>query len=343
MRTRWISMFAFVLLLLAGNSTAQSFKFVSIDVPNATFTVATGISPGGAIVGIYGDASFNEHGFLLKDGHFTTVDVPSSLVGVSGTLQTEVNGINAKGDIVGDYFAPPGAPGAPACTAWNADGSPKPECIRGFLFRHGEFSDVLVPGHPGSIPNSITSNGSIYGCLHDFDLMASMFGFARLPAGDGGGQEGDSAEFRYISLLAGGGELIDPAEQVPDSMNNGATPNGKTIVGLYTDMNTMHTHGYIVRNGKFYTYDVPGSLATTVWGINPDRDFVGVYRSADNNRHGFLQRWDASAPISIDYPGALRTAAYGINPAGAIVGDYIDANGNDHGFLAVFAGDDNAN
>src|SRR5690242_2917314 len=68
-----------------------AFAFVSIDVPNASFTIPTGIGPSGDIVGIYGDASFNEHGFLLSQGSFKTIDVPGALVGASGILQTEAN------------------------------------------------------------------------------------------------------------------------------------------------------------------------------------------------------------------------------------------------------------
>jgi hypothetical protein len=95
----------------------ERFIFTSIDVPDASATLATGINAREAIVGIYYDTAGNSHGFLLKDYNFLTVDVPGGLVGVSGTLQTEANGINNAVDIVGDYYAPPGAPGAPACTA----------------------------------------------------------------------------------------------------------------------------------------------------------------------------------------------------------------------------------
>jgi hypothetical protein len=44
------------------------------------------------------------HGFVLNNGLvFTTVDVPDS----SGNdQQTEINSINAKGEIVGFYFEP---------------------------------------------------------------------------------------------------------------------------------------------------------------------------------------------------------------------------------------------
>jgi hypothetical protein len=304
------------------------FTFVTIDVPNATFTIPTGIGPGGDVVGIYGDASFNEHGFLLSHGNVTTIDVPGSLVGASGILQTEANGINPAGDIVGDYFAPPGAPGAPECQVAFPS-----TCRRGFLFTNGQFSDVLVPGKKGSIPNSITPDGTIYGCDHNDDYFGSMVGFGRTAFGT------------FITLDAGGGELQDPAQSVTASMNNGATPNGKIIVGLYANppLPGGTYHGYIVENGKFAPYDVPGSVLTQIWGINASADFVGLYDDTNNNEHGFLQRWGESAPITIDVPSnppfsSILTDAFGINSAGHVVGLYIDSGGNFHGFLAVPTG-----
>ena len=304
----------------------EGWRFVSIDVPDAAGTITTGINARGEIVGIYFDASFNEHGFLLKDGRFTTVDVPGKLVGVSGKMQTEANGINPEGDIVGDYFAPPGAPGAPECLI-----AFSPACRRGFLYKRGQFSDVLVPGKKGSIPNAITPNGAIYGCDHDDDYFTSMFGFVRTHSGG------------FETLNAGGGELADPTQSVPASMNNGATPDGTIIVGLYVDPPAPggQNHGYIVQDEVFRSYDVPGSVATQSWGINPGRDFVGLYDDASGNEHGFLQRWDEDdGPITIDVPSAppfnaVLTDAFAINSGGAIVGLYIDSSGNFHGYLAV--------
>ena len=327
MKFRAIAFLVCGLLLVEARSTAQSFKFVSIDAPCSqcqgglgTFTIATGIGPNGEIVGIYGDSSFNEHGFLLKDGVFTTIDVPGSLVGVTGTLQTEANGINGAGDVVGDYFAPPGAPQCLVALS--------PACRRGFLLHKGQFSDVLVPGKKGSIPNSIAPDGTIYGCDHNDDYAASMIGFARTRFGT------------YITLDAGGGELVNLAQSVPSSMNNGATPDGKTIVGLYTDLASGQTHGYVVHNGIFQTYDVPQSALTQTWGINPGGDFVGLYDDQIGNEHGFLQRSGADTPVTIDVPhaapfNAKLTDAFAINPAGSIVGLYIDTSGNLHGYLAV--------
>jgi uncharacterized membrane protein len=313
--------------LAANQVDGPTFKFVSIDVPDASATIATGINARGAIVGIYYDAAGNEHGFLLKDHNFLTVDVPGSLVGVSGMLQTEANGINDMGEIVGDYFAPPGAPGAPPCTADSPAFSA--QCRRGFLYRKGQFSAVLVPGKKGSIPNAITPEGTIYGCDHDDDYFTSMVGFAR------------NRFDTYITLDANGGELKNPNESVLGSMNNGATPDGSVIVGLYVDPpdSSGQYHGYVVHHGTFHPYDVPGSVATQTWGINSAADFVGLYDDANGNEHGFLQRWGVAAPITIDVPSnspfnSTLTDAFAINPAGEIVGLYIDANGNYHGYVA---------
>lgn len=301
------------------------FKFLPIDVTNAAGTLATGINARGDIVGIYFDAAFNEHGFSLKDGKFATIDVPGSVVGVSGTLETEANGINPAGDIVGDYFAPPGAPGAPECLI-----ALSPACRRGFLYKNGRFSDVLVPGKKGSIPNAITPDGAIYGCDHDDDYFASMFGFVRTPLG------------LFMTMNAGGGELANPAHSVAGSMNNGATPDGRIIVGLYVDPPSQagKYHGYIVEDGNFHRYDVPDSTLTQIWGIDAKADFVGLYDDIGGSEHGFLQRRGTADPITIDVPSAspfnsVLTDAFAINPSGVIVGLYIDTAGNLHGYAAV--------
>ena len=73
-----------------------------------------------------------------------------------------------------------------------------PQCRRGFLYRKGQFSDVLVPGKKGSIPNAISPDGTIYGCDHDDDYFTSMVGFGRI------------GPDTYITLNAGGGELRNP-------------------------------------------------------------------------------------------------------------------------------------
>jgi len=317
---RGVLSLVWVLPLLVGSSAAQSFNFVSVDVPCsacpggiARSTAIGGINPAGDIVGAFTDAVGGHHGFLLSQGQFTQIDVP-------GAISTSALGISPTGDIVGDYTAPvSSAPwGSPAyCPAAGSTA-----CIKGFLYSHGQFSTVLFPGHPGAIPSRITPDGSMYGCLHDFDTMGSMYSAAWTRFGD-------------TSLAVNGGELSDPNMSYPNSMHRGASPDGSVIVGFYIDMDTGHQHGYILQDGMLQTYDVPNSTLTVLWDINPKGELVGTYKDNLGKQHGFLQLPDGSAPITIDYPSAVTTIAGGLNPEGAIAGQYVDTKGHTHGFLAV--------
>jgi uncharacterized membrane protein len=319
------------LLLSAIPAAAQSFDFTSVDVPCAACpggiarsTTAFGINPAGDIVGTYTDNAGAAHGFLLSGGQFTTIDVPGALVGASGDLPTAARGIGPEGDIVGSFTAPVSS--APGTSPAYCPSTTSTYCIKGFLYSHGKFSLVLFPGHVGAIAQRITPTGDIYGCLHNSDMAGTMYGFGMTRFGD-------------TSLQLDGGELPDPTQSVPASMENGATPDGSVRIGLYTsdynDPTKSFQHGYVVRNGIFQTYDIPGPLQTNIFDINPAGDFVGIYIGSGGHRHGFLQHADGSAPITLDYPEAVHTRAYGINPGGSIVGQYIDASLHAHGFLAV--------
>lgn len=323
------------LFMLGSDSAAQSFKFTSVDVPCsncpggiARRTAIGGINPSGEIVGVYTDAVGKQHGFLLSGGQFTTIDVPGALAGVAGTLPTVARGISPCGEIVGQYTTPVNSSAPPdSPTYCPAAGSTA--CIKGFLYRHGKFSTVLFPGHPGAIPGRITPDGNMYGCLHDFDVMASMFSAAWTRFGD-------------TSLTANGGELADPTQSFPNSMHGGATPDGSVVTGFYVDMTTNHQHGYILQSGVLQTYDVPNSISTVIWDINPEQEIVGTYVDSSGKRHGFLQFRDGPGPgpVTLDVPStapfnAVSSLAMGVNPDGAIVGQYTDTSGRTHGFLAT--------
>lgn len=274
--------------------------------------------------------------------HFTSIDVP-------GAMATNAQGINPEGDIVGIYVDATGKQHGfllrdgqfetldfPGATLTNARGispdgdivgsystfvgNPPPATIHGFLLRLGNYSEVQFPGHLGTIAQRITPNGDILGCLHDTDLMGAMSGFIRTASG-------------YSSIPG-----------IPASMNNGATPDGNHIVGLYTDMMTGMSHGYTIDFGTLTSFDVPASVSTNGWDMNPERDIVGVFTDTNKRVHGFLRaseerRFDGSMSsddddyTSIDYPGAIATRAFGINPEREIVGAYVDSANKTHGFL----------
>jgi uncharacterized membrane protein len=371
MKTKTLLSIASTILLAAAPAFAQEYAFTTIDVRCAPDAIATscpaGLAPGGFarqtsakginargdIVGSYNDAANVQHGFMRHDGAFTTIDFP--LAGVRATI---ANGINPQGEIVGQYVAPinPAVPAdSPLYCPNNQAGGADPACIKGFLYRRGHYSTVIFPGHLGAIAQRITSDGDIYGCIHDHDLGLSMFGGAwtRLLGGK------DSADIQdMFSLSSNGGQLSDPMA-VPMSMNNGATPGGgHTIVGFFADMAGVQ-HGYVVQDGMLESYDPTfdptvetGSVnLTAVWDINPSQQFVGTYRKAGEpaaKRHGFSQSAGALHAVTVDVSvndaagntaTAFATIAFGINPDGVIVGQYALVSGGAlHGFVAVPSG-----
>ena len=350
------------LLLMAAPAFGQPYAFIPVDVScdAAATSCPAGLAPGGVarqtsarginargdIVGFYSDAANVQHGFLLHDGTFTTIDFP-----LSGVRATSANGINAQGEIVGQYVAPinPAVPvDSPLYCPDNLSTGADPACIKGFHYRRGQYSTVLFPGHPGAIAQRITSDGDIYGCLHDHDLGMSMFGSAWTRVLE----SKDSVDVQdTFSLTDSGGELSDPMG-VPMSMNNGATPGGgQKVVGLFMDMGGMQ-HGYVVQNGMLETYDPAFDMTvvnlTAIWDMNPSQQFVGTYRKAGEptaKRHGFVQSPDAPEAVNLDFSfkdaagntvTAVATIAFGINPDGVIVGQYsLVAGGPAHGFMAV--------
>ena len=191
MRTKTLLSFTSAALLVAAPAFAQQYTFTSFDVSCATTAVScpAGLTPGGVarqtgarginargdIVGFYVDGAGIQHGFLLQDGTFTTIDFP-----VAGVRANSANGINAQGEIVGQYLLPinPNVPeDSPVyCPNNLTPSTTDPACIKGFHYRRGTYSTVMFPGYPGAIAQRITSDGDIYGCLHDHDLAMSMFG-----------------------------------------------------------------------------------------------------------------------------------------------------------------------
>ena len=330
----WKLCLAFAILVLpAARAQGQPFDYSPLNVPCAAEaptlcpggvavqTAVNGINAAGDIAGSYIDGAGHQHGFLTRNGEYVTIDVPGWFAGVSGTLPTSPNGINSSGEVVGSYIAPFSSETSMDSPNYCPASHPA-ACVKGFVYRHGQFERLLFPGHPGAIPQRIAPNGDIYGCLHDLDTGMSMFGAIWYRNG------------QVASLTPGGGELTDPSMGMAMSMNNGSTPGGGIIVGLFND--AVRRHGFIVQRGEFQAYDVPSSTIklTAIWDMNPRGQFVGTYVDA-TGRHGFVQNPDGSAPVQVDaVAGQPGTAVLGINPEGVIVGTYTIGS-SVHGFIGV--------
>ena len=212
---------------------------------------------------------------------------------VPGAAGTDARGINPAGDIVGGYWLP---------------GEP-PANIHGYMLRReGTLEYIDYPGQINTIPQRLLPDGTILGCYHGSDPMMSMFGM----------------------WMRGG---ITDATAQSASMHNGATPDLSVIAGLFTDLSEPAPRaawGYVIENGVFTRFRVPGSNLTAVWDVGPGGALVGVYRNPAGT-HGFLL--EDGQYTSIDYPAAAVTRAFGINAGGDVVGNYVK-NGVTRGYLA---------
>jgi probable HAF family extracellular repeat protein len=259
---------------------------------------------------------------------FTTIDFP-------GSISTNAQGINANGEIVGFYTDTAGRvhgflrsgenyrsidfPGARSTTARGIGPAgdivgtyqrpDEPSGVHGFLMtKHGDLFWVDYPGHQNTIPPRILPDGTILGCYHDTDTMGTMHGMAVSRRG---------------------------FEEIAESrtMHNGATPDGKFIVGLFTDMADNRGKGYTYDGITLTPFEVPGAALTAAWDVNPSGVIVGVYQDSAGRFHGF--RYDGQAFASVDVPGSRATRVFGINAGGDMVGAFVDAAGRTHGFLAT--------
>jgi probable HAF family extracellular repeat protein len=126
---------------LAQDSLGIAYKYSRLHNPG-WIIIPVGINHSNVIVGWYSDP-FNYHGFIYKNGVFTTVDFP-------GADYTEAMGINDSGDVVGIYNLP----------ATPGDG-------HGFLLHQGVFTTIDFPGSAYTQVTGINNAGTIVGYYPD--------------------------------------------------------------------------------------------------------------------------------------------------------------------------------
>jgi hypothetical protein len=83
----------------------------------------------------------------------------------------------------------------------------------------------------------------------------------------------------------------------------------------------------------FTTFDVPGSVSTGAFGINPSGQIVRTFTDSSFVGHGFLLDKKGNF-TTFDPPGSISTQPNGISPSGQIVGFFEDSSFVEHGFLA---------
>lgn len=277
------------------------------NAQEAPFSFSTVDFPGGANTAVLG---INRAGDIVgtyqdqakKTHGFVRRQGKFQSVDFPGAEYTLSRGIGPSGDVVGSYRLP----GEPAAN------------LHGFVLdKQGRFSRVDFPGHTSTVLMRVAPDGSMVGCYHDADQLDTMY------------------------AMRVSGKKFTGFDRAT-TMHTGATPDGKIIVGFYTDRtvplpaprpgesdHSGHGHGYVLEGTRFTSFDVPGSTMTQAHDISPSGVIVGIFQDVAGKTHGFLRR--GTAYTTIDVPQSASTAVLGINEAETIVGTFTDGSGTRHG------------
>jgi probable HAF family extracellular repeat protein len=278
-----------------GLATAQ-YAFTRIDVPGASATYADGNTMN-RVVGEFDDEN-GTHGFVLTRGALERFDVP----GADG--YTSVNGVNARGQRAGIYFAngrnygyfwdngvvtpldPTNGGFFSAALFVNANGAvvgysrtTPTDQRHGFIWRNGVFTTVDVPGAgPGGTRlQGINAEGDVVGFYSDEDRH--LHGFVR---------HGDD----FTKLDVPGSE-VEGGFTFAQGINNYGQ-----IVGYYARADGTD-HGFVLSKKGYTTIDVPDSLWTDIYSIDANGNIVGAFEDA-SGVHGF--RGTPSGQLLPDVP-----------------------------------------
>ncbi len=304
-----------IALAVAGPAVVQAsgHQFTRIDAPKAGTgpgegTALSGSNQRGDIVGAYVDGKGVTHGFVLRQGRYTTVDYPGAKVHF-----TQVMAINEQGDIVGSY----------------ADGT----VAHGFLRQQGQYVTLQYP-RAGTIglmfANGINTHGDIVGSYYD-DMHVShgyLFHQGRYTTLDDPKAGSDSADMGTYPI-----GINQQGDIVGSYVDRAGAHHGFLLrQGRSTTLDAP-------RAASAKGTACAGSAAS---GINRQGDIVGCYADRNLVLHGFLLHQgkytvlDDPSAAKVHGPGEetqAGTIALGISERGAVVGTYVDSQGVSHGFL----------
>ena len=295
------------------NSATAGYSFTTLDNANdVTFNQLLGINNSGEIAGYFGSgaADHPNKGYKLfppyGQGNYASENFP-------GSVQTQVTGLNDRGDTVGFWSSMNNA------NLMNDN--------FGFykLKGHG-FHTVVFPTGDNASPVVDQLLG-----INDHDVAV---GFYTNGQGNNRGYTFNIRTKQFTRVLVPG----YPTGTAGPTLTAAAINNHGDVAGFYTDKNGTTDAFLDYKHGPFRTLDYPGASATQAFGVNDDDEVVGAYTDGTGSSatmHGFT--WTPGRGFaSVDDPhGIGATTINGVNDAGDLVGFYVDAAGNTDGFLAA--------
>lgn len=271
-----------------------------------------------------------ERAFVYNDGVYTTLYGPAP----PGVYSTDAVGINASGQIAGNYTDRNGFTygflyNAGVYTTIDVPGSVYTEALGinsagqvvgtynngvnniGFLYSNGVYTTINPPASIGSVAVRINNSGDI--------------------VGDYTRQQNSQSGFLYTNgtytTLSVPGEIV--AVQ-------GINDFGE-IAGEYDDL-SLNFHGFLYSNGSYVTVEPPNAAYSQALGINKSGQVVGFYAAAgvppppgeSSTDYGFL--YSNGVYTTLDVPDLSESSAMAINNYSQIVGNFAIGFA-DYGFL----------
>ncbi len=122
--------------------------------------------------------------------------------------------------------------------------------------------------------------------------------------------------------------IVDPNDTCGITLANGIN-NSRLICGNYASQLPcgFYEHGFFLMGHNFSDFNVPGSISTSVGGVNNVGDFCGSFRERLFN-NGFVSIGGIITSFSV--PGAVATFASQLNSSNQLDGFYLDS-GLPHG------------
>lgn len=274
--------------------------------------------------------------------NFSTIDVPTT--GPTGSIGTELFGINNRGTIVGGSEVV-------TCFVYASSGmystckvpfsnigvgvhgindkedivgafTDSTGVLHGYSKRGDTYKRVEAPGSQRALPLGMNNRGQIVGSFLSPSGSATVsHGFIFT-----------NGALKTLDLTPKDSPLFGLVDTVATGVNDSGH-----VVGYSQYLHGPASSGFLFVNGTITAIDVPGASETYAEGINNRDDIVGYFKTSATKdlRRGFLYR--NGVFTLIDVPGAKATWAEGINDSGQIVGGYDDGQrhtGSWHGFLA---------
>jgi probable HAF family extracellular repeat protein len=267
--------------------TAGHYAFRRVTSPHdPTFTQLLGINDQQVIAG-YDGSGQTVNGVLHPNKGFTlTLPTTFTSENYPNSAQTQVIGINNRGDTGGFYIDQAGA-------------------THGFLERGGTFTTVDLPGTPFNQVLGLNNRGQAAGYFQDAQgqnhawirEQHGAFVVPPIPNSQATGINDQGVVVGFTQPMATTsnafilqGDNLNILSYPGSTFTQALGENNEgQVVGTYNDANGT-AHGFVYDHGTFRSVDVnvPGAKATTINGINNAGRIVGFFTDGADNTVGFV-------------------------------------------------------